>query len=273
MAAASESFLSGVWRASELAATELRTCSSGHPVLDQELPGAGWPQGSLTEILQAQPGLHEWRLLLPALRRVVTSGPLVLIGSPHLPNLPALSMMGIAAARLLLVEARTPAERLWSAEQVLRCRDLGALLVWLPQARPEQLRRLQMASQSSASATSQPLVFALRPLAAQHESSPAPLRISLRAARPDGVHHGLEVAILKRRGPALETPLQLHAALPAVVALRTSQAALSDASATSGLSVPGPRTGPMVVTDHAVDSTRPVGRSRSLESGRQPAHT
>ncbi len=268
MAAPSESFLSGVWRASELAATELRTCSTGHPVLDQELPGAGWPHGSLTEILQAQPGLHEWRLLLPALRRAVTSGPLVLIGSPHLPNLPALASLGIPAARLLLVEARTPAERLWSAEQVLRCRDLAALLVWLPQARPEQLRRLQLASQSSTSARSQPLVFALRPLAAQYESSPAPLRISLRAARPDGVRHGLEVALLKRRGPALESPLQLHAELPAVVALRASQSVVS---VTSVMSVAGPHTGPIVVTDHAVDSPRPVGRYRLLESGRQPA--
>lgn len=262
MAAPSASFLSGIWRASELGATELRTCGTGHAALDKELPGAGWPHGSLTEILQPQPGLHEWRLLLPALRRAVTAGPLVLIGPPHLPNLPALAGSGIPPARLLLVEARTPAERLWAAEQVLRCRELAALLVWLPQARPEQLRRLQLSSQSGTGATRQPLVFALRPLAAQHESSPAPLRLSLRAARPDGVRHALEVAILKRRGPALETPLQLHAELPAVVALRASQAVMA----------PAPHTEPIVISDHAVDSPRSARRYRSLASGRQPAH-
>lgn len=112
----------------------------GHSVLDQELPGAGWPHGCLTEILQAQPGLHKWRLLLPVLRQAVVSGPLERIGSPYLPNLRALASLGIPAARLLLVEARTP------AEQVLRSCNI----------------------------------------AAQHESSPEPLRISLGAARPVG---------------------------------------------------------------------------------------
>lgn len=257
MAALSESSLPGVWRASDLATADLCTLASGHGELDQQLPGGGWPHGSLTEILQAQAGLYEWRLLLPALRQAVKAGTLVLIGSPHLPNLPALSCQGIPPAGVLRVEARTPAERLWSAEQVLRCRDLAALLVWLPQARPEQLRRLQMASQSSNTAQTQPLAFVFRPIAAQMESSPAPLRLSLAG----GARHGLEVQILKRRGPALDTPLQLQAALPAVVALRASQRGAVRAP---------PSAGPIEVVNHAVDRTRPIERHRS--DVRQPAH-
>ncbi|MBX9872253.1 MAG: translesion DNA synthesis-associated protein ImuA, partial [Burkholderiaceae bacterium] len=166
--------LAGVWRADQLARTPQAVQSSGHAVLDAQLPGGGWPLGSLTEILQAQGGLHEWRLLLPALQAAAQRGSLVLVGAPHLPYLPVLAALGIAPDRVLRIEARSPAERLWAAEQALRCRELGALLAWLPQARSEQLRRLQLNGQ-----TAQALLFALRPLDAQRESSPAPLRLAV----------------------------------------------------------------------------------------------
>ncbi len=231
--------LAGVWRADQLQQTAQAVLASGHAELDAELPGGGWPLGQLTEVLQVQPGLFEWRLLLPALKPAVTHGPLVLIGAPHVPHLPALAAAGIPAATLLRIDARTPAERLWAAEQVLRCRELGALLAWLPQARPEQLRRLQLASTAT-----QALVFAFRPEAARHESSPAPLRLTLRSA-PDA--QGLGIELLKRRGPVTDRPLTLAAPLPVMAALR--------------------RRRPLQDPGHAVDrpaSTRPARR--------QPAH-
>lgn len=206
--------LDGVWRGTELARHTQATLPSGHTVLDAELPGGGWPLAQLIEILQAQPGLHEWRLLLPALRSAMRHGPLVLIGAPHLPHLPALASLGLPPDKVLRIEARTPAERLWAAEQTLRCRELGALLAWLPQARSEQLRRLQVAGHSA-----QALVFALRPLEARHDSSPAPLRLSLRA----GAGQDLSVQILKRRGPLLDTPLALSAPLPVMAVLRPAR--------------------------------------------------
>jgi protein ImuA len=216
--------LAGVWRGSALAQQAQATIASGHDLLDRELPGHGWPLGQLTEILQAQPGLHEWRLLWPALRNAVQSGPLVLIGAPHLPNLPALASMGLSADKLLRIDARTPAERLWAAEQALRCRELGALLAWLPQARTEQLRRLQLATHTSQ--TAQALVFALRPIEAQHESSPAPLRVSVQAGESQS--QSLAVQILKRRGPPMEQALQLAAPLPVMAALRKERSGLKD---------------------------------------------
>lgn len=200
-------FLDSVWRASELSAGGAPTVASGHAALDAALPGGGWPCGSLTELLQTQAGVHEWRLLLPALRTV--PGAVVLVASPHLPNMPALASMGLPMASVLLVHASRPADRLWAAEQALRCRDVGALLVWLDQARSEQLRRLQMAAQS-ANQNQAPLVFAFRPLGAQHESSPAPLRIRLGSAPG----HRLELGVLKRRGPSLDRPVLLLPALP-----------------------------------------------------------
>lgn len=228
----------GVWRGSTLAQQLQATISSGDAGLDHELPGQGWPLGQLTEILQAQPGLHEWRLLLPALRRAALNGPLVLIGSPHLPNLPALAGMGIPADKVLRIDARTPAERLWAAEQTLRCRELGALLAWLPQARSEQLRRLQLAGN-----VSQALVFALRPIEAQHESSPAPLRLSVHA----GDRQGLSVQILKRRGPVMDKSLSLAAALPVMAALRKERTGIKD-------------------NDHAVDRTDRAHAERRLRA-------
>lgn len=203
--------LAGVWRADQLAHAPQATLPSGHAVLDAELPGGGWPLGQLTEILQAQSGLHEWRLLLPALQTAAQRGPLVLVGAPQLPNLPVLASLGIAPDRVLRIEARTPAERLWAAEQALRCKELGALLAWLPQVRSEQLRRLQLSGSAS-----QALVFALRPLDAQRESSPAPLRVAVQT----GAGTQLALHLLKRRGPLREQPLALDAPLPVMAALK-----------------------------------------------------
>lgn len=210
--------LAGVWRADQLAQAAQATLPSGHAALDAELPGGGWPLGQLSEVLQAQSGLHEWRLLLPALQVAAQRGPLVLVGAPQLPHLPVLASLGIAPERVLRIDARTPAERLWVAEQALRCKALGALLAWLPQVRSEQLRRLQLSAQGGSSA-SQALVFALRPLDAQRESSPAPLRVAVQS----GEGTQLMLQLLKRRGPLREQPLALDAPLPVLAALKPAR--------------------------------------------------
>ena len=160
----------------------LATVPSGHAGLDAQLPGAGWPRGQLTELLQTQAGLHEWRLLLPALQACHGAGALVCIGNPHPLNLAALACRGIPAQAWLWVDVAPPAERLWAAEQTLRCQDLAALLLWAPQVRTSQLRRLQVAAQATGQQRLAPLVFVFRPWSAQQESSPAPLRVGLRLA-------------------------------------------------------------------------------------------
>ncbi|EYC52206.1 hypothetical protein AZ34_14875 [Hylemonella gracilis str. Niagara R] len=240
--------LPGVWRADELARSPQAFLSSGHAELDPELPGGGWPLGQLTEVLQTQAGLHEWRLLLPALRLAVAHGPLVLVGAPWLPHLPALAALGIPAGQVLRVDAHSTAERLWAAEQALRCRELGALLAWLPQARPEQLRRLHLAGGAN-----QALVVAFRPETASHLSSPAPLRLMLRTP-PDRQTQALSVELLKRRGPTLDHPVTLAAPLPVWAALRQRR--------------------PLEEPHHAVDRPAP-GRAASAPSSvpaRQPQH-
>jgi protein ImuA len=192
-----------VWQADALAGTSGRVLATGDQRLDAELPGGGWPLGALSEILQPT-GVHsEWRLLLPALARSGT-GAVVLVGAPQVPFGPALFAQGLTPGRLLWITAQLGAQRLWAAEQALRCADVDAVLAWLVQVRPEQLRRLQIAAAEYAK-----LLFVVRPEQAQHESSPAALRLWIGPVNdpPDA----LEVRPFKRRGPPLDQPLHLSA--------------------------------------------------------------
>jgi len=191
-----------VWPGCALGSGSSQVMCSGHAALDAELPGGGWPCQALTEILQVQPGLAEWRLLSPVLAQLVRQGgSVLLIGAPYLPQLPALVREGLPAHRLIRVDAHTQAERLWASEQALKAGCVSAVLSWLPHARPEQVRRLH------ACATQHPgLFFAFRPLSAQSESSAAPLRLTL-ALGPSP--HPLQVQVFKRRGPAPAQALSL----------------------------------------------------------------
>lgn len=208
---------SPLWRASELAVQDAPTLTSGHAVLDAALPGGGWPLGPLIDVLLSPSGHPEWRLLLPALLQVRAAT--VLVGCPHLPHLPALTAQGLAPRQLLHITAHGANERLWAAEQALHCHELGALLVWLPDASPAALRRLQLSPRAAGDSagddtgTPPPLVLALRPQAHRHEACAAPLRLSVDSQGRDG----LRVEVFKRRGPPLLQPLHLVTPLPAGV--------------------------------------------------------
>jgi protein ImuA len=196
-----------VWRADSLAGAAGVTVASGHAVLDAQLPGGGWPEGGMCEILQANGEHNEWRLLLPALKRTVAASVrhscVVLVGAPHIPFGPGLAAQGLDARRLVQVVASVPGERLWAAEQALRCAMVQAVLAWLPQAQADQLRRLQMAAHANSK-----LLFVMRPAQARVESSPAVLRLLL-ASQPQS--DALLLHILKRRGRPLAQPLALPA--------------------------------------------------------------
>lgn len=182
-----------VWRADQLGSSVTTTVPSGFAALDRELPGGGWPCHALTEILQAQPTVAEWRLLAPALRPLMADGrTVVAVGPPKTPHLPGLRRIGLDERRLVWIQAETPAERLWATEQLVKAGAAGALIAWLPQARQEQIRRLQVCAQACEGP-----VFLCRPIAAMHEPSAAPLRLQLRF----GIDWQLHLQILKRKGP------------------------------------------------------------------------
>jgi len=186
-----------IWRGTALGQASQTVVSSGFALLDAQLPGNGWPCNAITELLQPQHSLCEWRLLSPALAGLVAAGgQILLVGPPKRPHVPGLVQLGICEKNLVWIAADTPAERLWTTEQLVKANPRGgAILAWLPQARPEQLRRLQVHAQSCDG-----LVFLFRPEAARLEASPAPLRV---LASP-GTDWQLNVSIVKRKGARMD---------------------------------------------------------------------
>ena len=156
---------------------------------------------SVTEVLATQPSVLEWRLLSPALRSVVAGGgQIVVVGPARNPHLPGLRHEGIDERQLVWIRAEAPSERMWVTEQLIRSNSAGAIIAWLPQARQEQLRRLQVAALGC-----EGLVFLCRPTAARHEASASPLRVRASV----GLDWELKVNVFKRRGPIHDGELLL----------------------------------------------------------------
>jgi protein ImuA len=88
---------------------------------------------------------------------------------------------------------------MWSAEQILTNGSCGAVLLWQTNVRPDALRRLHLAAQSADTC-----IWLLRPISAQQDSSPSPLRLALRPA-----FAGVQVEIIKRRGPHSDESIYL----------------------------------------------------------------
>ena len=233
-----------VWEGAVLAGEE-RCVATGHAALDAQLPGGGWPVGSLVEVLQSEPGRHDWQLMLPALAATAAAqaGPVVLVEPPHPPFGPALAAQGLPAERLLCVHGPKPSARLWAAEQALRCADVAAVLAWLPQAKNAELRRLHLAASQH-----HKLLFVFRGVAARNESSPARVRLLLEGTDT------MQLRILKRRGPPLETPLQLPAQPARLAALLASRPSRAPVVPLTPLAPPAPQPAPR--RSHVLD--RPV---------------
>lgn len=199
--------LPGVWRGGELELASQPAVATGHARLDAELPGGGWPTGTLSEVLHDGEGIGEVTFLAGALARASEGNRLVAwINAPHLPYAPALAQAGIPLERCLVVRPANREDVLWAAEQALKSGACGAVLLWLGEESASRrhdeyawLRRLQMAAESGRA-----MAVCFRSTAAEKLSTPAHLRVVL--GREQGA---LQVRIPKRRGPALVRPLSL----------------------------------------------------------------
>lgn len=105
-----------LWLASQLASSAARTVTSGHAMLDAELPGQGWPTGSLSEILVPQPGCGEVRLLKPALA-ATSARAVMLLQPPHTLQPTALSWWGLDPGNIRVLTPKSAADALWAAER------------------------------------------------------------------------------------------------------------------------------------------------------------
>ena len=199
--------LPGVWLGGELEHVVREVVATGHAELDRELPGGGWPLGSLSEVLHDEAGIGEVGFLCGALARASEGRRRIAwVSPPHLPYAPALVQHGLALDRCLVVRPVHREDALWAAEQSLRSGACGAVLLWLPNAPAEGgeyacLRRLHMAAQAGRS-----MAVLFRSSAAESRSTPAHLRVAL-TRRADA----LELRIPKRRGPPLVEPIALVA--------------------------------------------------------------
>jgi len=217
-----------IWRG-DTCAPEPSALPSGFAALDAVLPGRGWPQGALTEMLLEQEGIGEIRLTLPALARVQAQGrDIVWIAPPHRPYAPALAAAGLDLARLHVVHCREPKDALWAFDQALRAPECGAAFAWLPTHDERALRRLQVAAREGRTWG----VLWRRP-GQRGSATAAPLRLAL-SAQPDthlGPHLGqLVVRVLKRRGAELPQPVLLDVGRPAFAPAPTSATPLPQAA-------------------------------------------
>jgi hypothetical protein len=199
--------LPGVWRGGELEHAVHASIATGHAALDAQLPGGGWPMGTLSEVLHDGVGIGEVSFLAGALARAAESDRLIAwINPPHLPYAPALAQAGIALERCLVVRPANREDGLWAAEQALKSGACGAVLFWAERFAEDYawLRRLQMSAEAGHA-----MAVLFRSSSAQRHATPAHLRVVLE--REAGA---LQVRIPKRRGPPLATPITLGEVLP-----------------------------------------------------------
>jgi cell division inhibitor SulA/protein ImuA len=186
-----------LWRARGGAEADDRAghLPTGWPKLDAQLPGRGWPLGTLIELLLPEAGCGELTLLLPALAALAEPAGaerrwLAWIAPPHAPYPPALAQSGIRPDRLLLVSAEKTQDRLWAIEQALRSGSCAAVLAWLDAADDRWLRRLKLAAEGGRT-----LAVLMRPARRRAAASPASLRLAL-----EPTAGGLDLWLLKSRG-------------------------------------------------------------------------
>jgi cell division inhibitor SulA/protein ImuA len=189
-----------IWRGDDVA-PEPAAVPSGFAALDAALPGRGWPQSALTEIVLAREGIGEIRLTLPALAHLTAQQrDIVWIAPPYKPYAPALAAAGVDLARLFIVACKTSQDALWAFEQSLRAPECGAAFAWLNTHDPRALRRLQVAARDGRTWGA----LWRRP-GQRGSATAAPLRIAL--SRREGK---LAVRVLKRRGAELLRPVLLE---------------------------------------------------------------
>jgi hypothetical protein len=161
---------------------------TGHPQLDQALPGGGWPAAALSEILVPAQGSGELHLLWPTLARLTAQAQrVVLVAPPFIPYPQAWQAAGVDLRWMTLVRAEGT-HALWAAEQCLRSGSCAAVVLWPATVDDRALRRLQVAAEAG-----QALGFAIRDSQAAVNPSPAALRIAI-SLQPSGW------SILKCRG-------------------------------------------------------------------------
>lgn len=165
-----------IWSAKQWQVAQVEAIATEFPVLDQYLPGGGWPVSSVTEILYQQSGIGELRLLLPALARISQQDQRwqLWLNAPLQPCAPSLQQWQIDTERLLIAHARHLNDFCYCIEKSLNSGGCQGVVAWCGKLEKALMRRIQLATERAKAP-----VFLLRPATFIDHPSIAALRLHL----------------------------------------------------------------------------------------------
>lgn len=172
---------------------------TGFTALDGALQNGGWPTRGSVEVLSDGCGLGAMGLFLPVMAHLNHQQRWqTFVAPPHTPYSPLLSARGIDTRQVLMVHPKDREELLWATEQALRSTTCSIVFSWLGanQYRYAELRKLQLAA-----AENDTLSVLFRTRDAQHQATPASVRLLMSGYR--------KVQILKQRGGHATTEITL----------------------------------------------------------------
>jgi protein ImuA len=120
----------------------------GLPVLDRHL-GGGLPRGCLHEVAGTVDDGAALGFCTALAGRLAAERPVLWCQPDFDLYAPGLAALGLDPARLVVVTARRPADRLWAMEEGLRCQALAAAVIELDDLDITAGRRLQLAAEAS----------------------------------------------------------------------------------------------------------------------------
>lgn len=177
-------------RASHCSAPQTEFTLNGLPGLERLLGEAGWPRGCLVEWLAEGRGMGSIGLALWASREAWRDNLLVMIDSQRELHAPGAVPFAVDLSKTVFIRPERPLDALWSLEQALRTRGIGAVVCDVEKLSPQTCRRLQLAAEIGGG-----LGILLRPAQARWQPSFAEYRFLVQSLPPPNTFG----AVLSRR--------------------------------------------------------------------------
>ena len=166
-------------RTRHLTVAEPGRTAIGVSALANLLSEPGWPRGCLVEWLADGRGTGSTSLALWASRAAWRDNLLVLIDSQRELYARAATPFDVDLSKAVFIRPEHPPDALWSLEQTLRTRGIGAVVCDVEKLSSQVCRRLQLAAEIGGG-----LGILLRPAQAQRQPSFAEYRFLVQALPP-----------------------------------------------------------------------------------------
>lgn len=187
--------------------------SSGVQPLDDLLPQAGYPPGSLVEWIDCgrAAGAHWLALRGAVAAHRHSGGKVVIVDTEQTFYPPAAIAAGLPAAAIVLLRPQSREDLIWALDQSLRCSAVAAVWGQLANLPDNDARRLQLAAEAGGT-----LGMLLRPPSAIRQPSWAEVRWQVRGVAPRATASAtnsdrlLAVRLLRIRGAQAGQQLMLQ---------------------------------------------------------------